>query len=384
MFNLKDFDHLRTDPTVQFKEETISEIDVVTICYMISNDELWKKPLGRECRGHSFRKDTGELISMAFNKFFNISEKEETQIHNVNWVDEFEVMSKADGSMISFALIDGEVYAKTKKSFYSDVAILANKLMPENVYKFVKFSLSNNISPVFEFTHPEWKIVIDYGEEPTWKLLAMRDMDTGAYFYRNFLVQQSNDFKIELIDYHDFKSYSEIKDYVDNLTNAEGYVIHFPSTGFRMKTKCNWYNDRHHINTDLRERDVAKYSVEETLDDIKTTIIELGYDMSKVSTIEARVVYDMIYIKMGIESLANKIKTYPSRKDAALVLAKTKFFGEAIKSIEGREIDFKKIWYRDYLKDYALKTVYSDFNHTNETPEETEPSHKINLLLEEA
>lgn len=366
MFNLKDFDHLREDITVQFKDEIVDGVEVISICYMISNDELWKKPLGGECRGHSFRKDTGELISMAFHKFFNLHEKEETQIHNIDWSQKFEVASKADGSLITFALIDDKVYAKTKKSYFSDVAILANKLIPKAVYDFVKLNLSNNISPIFEFTHPEWKIVIDYGETPTWTLLAMRDMENGNYYPVDWLKQISDDFKIDLIEFHNFNSYEEIKESVDNLTNAEGYVIHFPSTGFRMKTKCKWYNDRHHINTDLRERDVAKYTVEETLDDVKSNIVELGYDMSKVASIEAKVVLNLIYIKTSIESLANKIKTYPTRKESAIALCTEKFFGEAIKIIDGREVDYKKIWYRDYLQDYSLKTVYSDFNHTKE------------------
>lgn len=367
MFNLKDFEHLRDDDTVQFKEETIGGIDVVSICYMISNDELWNKPLGRECRGHSFRKDTGELISMAFNKFFNLSEKEETQVHNIDFNEEFEVASKADGSMITFALINDKVFAKTKKSYHSGVAVLANKLMPDNVYRFVKRCLINNLSPIFEFTHPEWKVVIDYGDEPTWKLLAIRDMKDCTYLDR-FALQHSSDYwSIDSIQYYNFTSYDEIKNSIDNLTNAEGYVIHFPKTGFRFKTKCNWYNMRHHINTDLRERDVAKYTIEEALDDIKSTIVELGYDMTKVSEIEARVVLNMINIKTSIESLADKIKAYPSRKESAIALSKEKFFGEAIKLIDGREVDYKKIWYRDYLQEYSLKTVYSDFNHIKAT-----------------
>ena len=366
MFNLKDFEHLRDDPTVQFKEEVLNGVEVINICYMISNDDLWKKPLGRECRGHSFRKDTGELISMAFHKFFNVHEKEDTQPHNVNWDEAFEVASKADGSMITFALINDKVFAKTKKSYYSDVAVLANKLMPDNVTKFVKFCLESGYSPIFEFTHPEWKIVIDYGDAPTWKLLAIRDMTGSSYLDKRYLDMVSESYSLELIEFHDFKSYEEIQKSVDTLTNAEGYVIHFPSTGFRMKTKCKWYNDRHHINTDLREREVAKYTVEETLDDVKSTIVDLGYDMRKVSSIEARVVLDMIYLKTRIETLANQIKSYPTRKESAIALSKEKFFGEAIRLIEGREVDYKKIWYRDFLKDYSLKTVYSNFNHTKE------------------
>lgn len=377
MFNLKDFDHLRDDNTVQFKEEIVDGVEVITICYMISNDKLWDMPLGRECRGHAFNTNTGELISMAYNKFWNINEKEETQKHSINWDEPFEVQEKRDGSMITFASINDEVYAKTKKSFYSDVAILANKLAPYHVKSVSKILLESGLSPIWEFTHPEWKIVVDYGEEPTWTLLAIRDMSSGVYLSNKNIygMIKSVKYSLGITDNLDFfviqlnphiETYDEIDASIRNMTDAEGYVIYFPSTGLRVKTKSNWYNLRHHINTDLRERDVAKYTVEETLDDVKSTSVELGYDMSKVTNIEARVVCDMIYIKTRVEHLANQLKEYPTRKDAAIALSKEKFFGEAIKLNDGREVDYKKIWYRDFLQDYSLKTVYSDFNHTKE------------------
>ena len=129
IFNLKDFDYLREEKSVQFKEEIVDGVSLITVCYMISNDKLWNMPLGRECRGHSFRKDTGEIVSLAYNKFFNISEKEETQLNNINWNDDYEATSKVDGSLITFALINNKVVCKTKKSYYSDVAILANKFL---------------------------------------------------------------------------------------------------------------------------------------------------------------------------------------------------------------------------------------------------------------
>jgi T4 RnlA family RNA ligase len=367
MFNLKDFDHLRDEPTVQFKDEVVDGVEVTSICYMISNDELWKLPLGMECRGHSFRKDTGEVISMAFHKFWNLFEKEETQPHNITWDEPFEVQEKRDGSMITFALINDKVYAKTKKSFFSSVAILANELISPNVYGFVKHCLSVGLSPIFEFTHPDHKIVVDYGKEATWTLLAIRSMYYGIYFDKDELKWSADNNNIKLIKFYPLlKSYDEIHTSISGMKDAEGYVIHFPNTGFRVKTKSNWYNIRHHINTDLREREVARYTVEETLDDVKSTIVELGYDMSKVIEIENRVINNMTFIKVMIDTIAESIKQYPSRKDAAIELSKQKFFGEAIRLIDGREIDYKKIWYRDYLHQYSLKTVYSDFNHMKE------------------
>lgn len=360
-FNLKDFEHLRNDYGVQFKDEIVDGVGVTSICYMISNDKLWGMPLGRECRGHSFNTETGELISMAFNKFFNLEEKAETQIHNLDWTQDFEVASKADGSMISFALINDEVYAKTKKSFHSDVAILANALLPQHIYEFVKHNLSINLSPIFEFTHPEWKIVVDYGEA-TWTLLAIRDMNTGEYFDKGKLDFVANNSNIKLIEYHEFKSHDEIQQSINTMTEAEGYVIHFPNTGLRVKTKCSWYNLRHKLNTDLRERDVAKMIVEETLDDIKSCAIDAGFDILKIEEIENKVISDFIIMAKGVDTMKSNIIECPSRKEAAIKYSKEKYFSEGIRSVDGRDVDYKKMWYNEYMQNYTLRTIYSNFN----------------------
>lgn len=363
-FNLKDFDHLRDDPTVQFKEEIVDGIELVTVCYMISNDELWKKPLGRETRGHSFYKSSGNLVSMAFDKFFNIFEKEETLPHNIDWTRPIEVFEKRDGSMITGAIINDNVHFKTKKSFYSDVAILANKIAPENVRELTKSFLSYGMSPIWEFTHPDWKIVVDY-VEPTWTLLAIRHMDDGDYFGWSHLDDVANNYDINMISrHHDITSYDELHTSITNMTGAEGYVVHFPLTGFRVKTKCKWYNDRHHINTDLREREVARFTAEETMDDVISTIMELGYDLSKVTEIQNRVVADFVYMKGMAESMVEKVSSYPSKKDAAIAHSKEKWFGEAIRLVGGRDVDYLKIWMNEYKQNYSLRTVYSDFNHT--------------------
>ena len=367
IFNLKDFEHIREDKTVQFKEEIVDGVSITTICYMVSNDKLWNIPLGRECRGHSFNTSTGELVSLAYNKFFNIFEKEETQPNNINWNDNFEITAKVDGSLITFALINDKVYAKTKKSFYSDVAILANKYLPENIYSFVKECLINKQSPIFEFTHPEWKIVVDYGEEPTWKLLSIRDMVTGEYFDKVSLTAfsmslDSPNKNIPLVDFYEFKNHEEIKASVDTMVDAEGFVIYFPNIGLRIKTKCNWYNLRHILNTDLRERDVAKMVADETLDDIKAIAIEAKFDINKIQNIENRVVENFSYIKCMIDNMVDSISTYATKKDAAISLSNDKWFSFAVREMSGREIDYRKIWYDTYLQDYSLKTIYSNFN----------------------
>lgn len=368
--NLKDFSHLRDNKTVQFKEEIVDGVSVTTICYMIANDELWDTNLGRECRGHAFDTLTGELLSLAFNKFFNLYEKQETQINNINWNDTFEVQTKKDGSLITFAIINDNVYAKTKKSFYSDVAILANQLAPESVKYLSKALLQHGLSPIWEFTHPEWKIVVDYGHEPTWTLLSIRDMGTGNYLNHTamtLLVQTNkpiHDYSI--VELQPYKTYEEIKESIDNMRDAEGYVIYFPKTNLRVKTKSLWYQNLHRVNTDLRVRDVAKMVVDETIDDIKELIIETKKDINKIVEIENNILKDYEYIIVEINKLKELSLKYSTRKEFAIENSPHKYFGQAIKDLDNRNWDWKEIWYKEFLTNYSLKTVYSDFNKVKE------------------
>jgi len=373
IMHLSDFDHLRDDKTVQFKEETVGGIDVVIPCYMIASPELWAKPMGLECRGHVFRKDTGQLISMAFPKFFNINEKESTQVHNLNWDQPFEVLEKRDGSMITAVCIGGEVYFKTKKSFYSDVAKLANEMAPECVRALTKIALDVGLSPIWEFTHPDWKIVVDYGQKPTWTLIAVRDSYNGLYvehknLWPSSLLSIDNPNVSVVKKFDGMTNYEDIEAQIENMCGMEGFVIAFED-GTRVKTKCNWYNLRHHINTDLRERDVARMCVDETLDDIKSTIVESNYDLSLVEAIENRYIEEMKGIVSATEEMFELIKAEPTRKDAAEKYRSYSFFGLAMKLYDGKEPDYKGFWEKNYLSEYTLRTVYSEFNHTTAADE---------------
>lgn len=373
MINLKDLEHFRNNPMVQFKEETVGGVEVVIPCYMIANDELWKQPLATELRGHVFRKDTGECISMAFHKFFNINEKEDTLVENIDWNKPFRVLEKCDGSMITSVVINGEVYFKTKKSFYSDVAKLANQYATQEIKDFCKSCLENQLSPIFEFTHPDWKIVVDYGQEPTWTLLAIRDMDKEIYYhdinnlngtqYRLKCLYHPN---IKLPKEFQFRAssnvYDEIKSTIDTMEGMEGYVITFQD-GSRYKTKCNWYLLRHRVNTDLRERDVVKMIHDETIDDIKSVIVEAGHSLDKIEEIEDRYMKEYNTIVYNTVKLCLKFDEEPDRKSIAMKYKDNEYFGLAVKLFEGKDARYSEFWEKKHLKEYSLKTVYSDFNH---------------------
>ena len=69
----------------------------------------------RECRGICFDK-SGKIIRRPFNKFFNVGQKEETLVQNMDWSIPHTVMDKRDGSMISAVHIGDSFIYGTRKA----------------------------------------------------------------------------------------------------------------------------------------------------------------------------------------------------------------------------------------------------------------------------
>jgi len=55
--------------------------------------------LRRQCRGLIFS-HAGDVISLPIHKFFNVSERDETQLHRIDLDRQHVILSKLDGSMV--------------------------------------------------------------------------------------------------------------------------------------------------------------------------------------------------------------------------------------------------------------------------------------------
>jgi len=135
----------------------------------------------RECRGLIFDKN-GNLISRPAHKFFNLGERDETQIHNVDMSAPHIVLDKLDGSFIRpFKTQDGILRIGTKMG-ETDVAALAVPFFEQDEYKqFAEWCIANHMTPVFEFMSRKARIVVDYGETDQLVLLFIRKNHCGNY-----------------------------------------------------------------------------------------------------------------------------------------------------------------------------------------------------------
>lgn len=354
--SLKDFDQFLADPKVKFKEEEVFGQSLTIISYMIADKEFWILDKALETRGHCFDTLTGQCLALTFPKFFNIGEREETLPHNLPWNSKYVVTSKIDGSMIIPVLIQDNIVFKTKKSFYSDVAIYANEMASENVKECSKMLLERNLTPIFEFTSPKNKIVLDYGKDPKFTLLAVRDMKNGIFIGREYLEFIGKEYQIDVTPKFE-KSKDELFADVQTLKNFEGYVIQFES-GMFVKLKTIWYNENHRIHTELRERDVAEMVVNETLDDCKSIVHLSGLDISLIEKIEERVVHELNEMRTEVERVVDKTLTM-NVKEIAIEYKKHFLFSLIMKAVREQEPDYVEFWKRNFLRHYSLDCVYN-------------------------
>ena len=350
---------LGDDKTVRFNTEVVGGIELVIVSYMISNDELWDKPFGREARGITFRADTGRIVSRPFEKFFNVGENSLTQPAHVKQDMQYcsYVADKRDGSMITPVVLDGQVYLKTKKSFYSDVALDAQKHMTAEVEGLCKHCHDFNLTPIFEFTSPRNKVVIDYGEEPKFILLAIRQMDTGAYEDRDTVERLAAVYGVEVVPVQPI-GFDEMIDMVDHKEGVEGWVIYTPFARYKIKTK--WYCDRHRV-LDVRERDIARFALEDVLDDMKPEMVAGGCDMEAIERIENQVAHGLAMIVQSIEDYVFAAKAYEGMDQVKFIKTQCgslqKFVFRAVRGQENTEEAIKDFYRSRFLGEFSLKSV---------------------------
>lgn len=359
MHHLKDFEDILKHPMVRAKEEIVEGESYTIISYMIVDEEFWKIPLALECRGITFKTETGQCVCLPLEKFFNVGETAQLM---PNYVEQefIECLEKRDGSMITpIKSQSGSIHFKTKKSFYSDVAKKANENIPENVHAFCVYCAYYDITPIFEFTHSEYRIVINYEDDAAFTLLAMRDINNGQYVSYDKMMELARYFNINVVPRYEM-TWKEIRNSIENDTNKEGYVL-ILRDGTRVKYKTKWYLSMHHVLTEIRERDIAEAVILETVDDMKSLISENGLSLTPIEHIENRVVTELEVLKETTEYLYNQgIIEEWTIKDFALKYKNHSLFSLIMSKVRNKEMPYKEFWRRNMLPNYSLKCVYNE------------------------
>lgn len=247
-------------------EDTFPPVNVAGGSAKMRAERSLTNRMRRECRGLIFYPD-GRIMSRPFHKFFNVNEREETQMNRIDMSQPHVVMEKLDGSMIRPVEVDGHIRLGTKMGV-TEVAMNAEAWLVaqpdyEQKLMFLEIMMRDNKTPIFEWTSRKNQIVIDYAVDDL-ILTAIRDNFTGEYVPFN-----------RHVPFNVVPTYGTVEgnlsDYIARQREAEGRegdIIRF-ADGHMLKIKNDWYVRIHKTVDKIRfDRHIVELILHEEIDDV--------------------------------------------------------------------------------------------------------------------
>ncbi|TIL91413.1 MAG: hypothetical protein E5Y73_17195 [Mesorhizobium sp.] len=241
--------------------------DYKVIDYVFAGDDTFAHPARVECRGLKFA-PSGEILARPLHKFMNIGQTPETQPDRIDFKLPHTIMEKLDGSMIHPAIVNGEVVFMTRMG-RTDVARKAERNLDEHLAVCCRSLLQNHITPIFEWTAPDNRIVVRY-DNSALTLLAVRHNHSGAYRGREDLVDWARQMHIKPVRTYasTYTSAADFLAYARAIQGAEGFVVKFES-GLWVKAKGDDYVLKHKAKDSiLQEKNILALVLSGGLDDV--------------------------------------------------------------------------------------------------------------------
>lgn len=341
------------------------------VCYMVQDEDTFAgehELFERECRGITFASD-GRILSRTLHKFFNVGERVETLPENIDWTQVVRVMEKRDGSMVTPVLTDEGFKFKTKKSFETKEAALADQIAVVNLAgsAWINCMLKAGFTPTFEVTSPKYPIVVRY-EKDELTLLHVRENNTGRYLTSHEINFIDCPFPVAANIIYEFRdengvSWDLFKRAAETREGIEGWVVQLAS-GEMFKIKTKWYCDLHHSVTFTRWRDVARTVCADQSDDLKAAFRMVGRDVEPILIVERKIKAQINALRNHVESLVAYAKVHcPTAKDAALRYSPggqmpSEHFGLIMRMYRGQEINWMEYYEKHHLEnDWGLEVV---------------------------
>ena len=223
-------------------------------------------------------------MSRPFHKFFNVGEREETQVHNIDLSQPHVIMEKMDGSMIRPIMVGDDIRLATKMGV-TDTSIAAEKILKDGQLGWMATMMAQGLTPLFEFVSPKNRIVVEY-DRAELVLLAVRHNRTGEYFRAEDMdALRGNDF-FPVVPFYGSVDGS-FEDYIARQRGREGREGDIIAVGnMRYKIKNDWYVRIHKVKDKIRtDRHILALLLENELDDVYPHLDE--NDFRRVKLYEA-------------------------------------------------------------------------------------------------
>jgi len=235
----------------------------------ITEQEKSFRLVRRELRGIIFDDKTGDILRRPFNKFFNLNEKPETRSENIDISQPHVILQKLDGSMIVPFYVNDKMIFGTKMGATDQSAQVEEFLKDQpNYHEFCKDLITLGMSPIFEYTSPTNRIVINY-KDTRLTLIAIRDMHTGVYTLYHDMIKVADKYGIPVVKAlpGGIGNMEKFVAETRSLTGEEGYVIRFPALQFKMK--ADEYVLKHKVKDSIsQEKNLVELIFTDKIDDV--------------------------------------------------------------------------------------------------------------------
>jgi T4 RnlA family RNA ligase len=231
---------------------------------------LWA--LRRECRGLIFDGE-GRLIARKFHKFFNVDEREEARLEQIDWSAGALAMEKLDGSMIAPVPLGERLLWTTKRgpSEISEQAAAHTVAHPGDYAGLCERWVADGYTPLFEWCSRQHRLVMDHPEDRL-VLLAVRHNLHGHYLPWEEVAGRAAAAGVPLpAQWARLSDPGEAAAFVAQIRAAgglEGAVLCF-ADGRRYKVKSQKFRRLHHAVEGLdQERPVWRVVLAGEIDDL--------------------------------------------------------------------------------------------------------------------
>jgi len=290
-------------PAIESRDEfIIAERDWgYVVNYMVSMADTFptveteQDAIRRECRGLLFYKD-GKIMSRRLHKFFNVNERDETQVHHLDLSKPHVILEKLDGSMITPVIMSvvpdekfqlagveptvfrvGEMRWGTKMGI-TEVSMQAEEFVAKhpNYEEFARWCISScGYTPIFEWCSRKQRIVVDYPQDRL-VLIAARHTVSGVYVTLQWMQHYAKKYGVEVVKTYDgtTESMQHLIDTTRGMEDVEGWVIRFDD-GHMVKVKGEWYVRIHKTKDNLLwEKNIIELLIDEKMDDAKAYMLD--------------------------------------------------------------------------------------------------------------
>lgn len=245
----KCLDIVNNNPDMCFYETKfrVDHYDISIFGYRYAKYNNFRLPLieepdiqAHELKGLSFIfNDDGSLFdhNLMLHKFWELDQYGFFDYDQLKYKKIDNITVKEDGFLLTFIkLPNNSILSQGKKGFGNKENKDANKFLNNEYYfNFINNCLDDRIQPIFEYVNSEF--YVNYKQEDL-ILTKLRNKDTGEYLN----ISDFDTTGVSVVDTTKFKTFEELFDIRDTVTNIEGWIVQFDD-GDMIKVKSKWWKN---------------------------------------------------------------------------------------------------------------------------------------------